>query len=327
MRRFPFFVFLLLLAIPGRLFASTEDYQYSDYQSQQGGASSNTDYRNSSYDVTGMDSSDYSDKSMWPNMTVFEMLGPMKHDGGSGHVNMTNWMTAFDFVRLKKGSWGFHADGAFRMTWLDGDQDANFELDRLFTVWVNMTVSYRLWGSTVLSGGVTPQWSSDFDSWVSDNFFFGAHVTLSGKLSESFSYTVGGAYAPQIGNTPWLPFFGFSWKLNPKWRLDLQATKLILMNKVSEGFSWGPFCAVTAGTWTVRHNKRHERFEWISGVAGVSTETGLGHWGRVRPKLLGDVGFSVWNRARFKSSNGDDEYASYRFKPGFYMRVGVQLSF
>lgn len=308
-------------------------YDYPAYQEQMREDSSTHGYSgggDASYDAMMGDYTGGSDSSsawVWPTMSYLEVLGPMKYSKGSGHAQVTSWTTSFDFVHMKKGRWGFNADGAFRMTWVDSSRDAYMDVDRLYTIWTNLNITYRLFGSTRLIVAVMPQWSSDFDSWVSENFYLGAHAVLSGKLNDNVRYVAGAAYAPQFGDSPWIPYVGVTWKLNDRWTLDLMAPRIALKNKVSEGFTWGPFFSIVSGTWTVKRNRRHERFEWRSCALGVFAETGLGQWGEVHPVLLTDVGVSCWNRGRFKSSSGNEEYASYRFEPGFYMRVGLQLKF
>ena len=319
----------------GRSFAQDANggYDYPNYEAQmkmEGGMSDFSDGGNSNYNPSINDfggDADSDSPGIWPSMSYLEMLGPMKYEKGDGHAKVTNWTTLFDFVHMSKGRWSFNADGAFRMSWIDGSRDATLDVDRLFTIWTNLNMSYRLFGQTRLVAALTPQWSSDFDSWVSDNFFLGGNVMLTGKLGEKGTYVAGFAYAPQLGDNPWIPYIGGKWKLNDRWTLDLMAPRFSLKNKVSDGFTWGPFISVMSGTWTVKRNRHHERFEWRSCLVGVSTETGLGQWGKVRPKLLADVGMSCWNRARFKSSDGDTDYDSYRFKPGFYVRVGLQFGF
>lgn len=314
---------------------SPEGYDYPDYQTQlkterQDGDFSDGGYSSYSYEPVGNDSAEGGRTDIvgiLPVMSYMELFGTMDTKKGSGHAKVTNWMTLFDFVNMSKGRWGFNADGAFRMTWVSSSGDADLDVDRLFTVWANLNVTYKLFGSAKLIAAITPQWSSDADSWVSDNFFLGGHVVLAGKLNDSVSYVAGAAYVPQLGDSPWIPYVGATWKMNERWTLDLTAPRFALKNKVSDGFSWGPFFSITSGVWTVKHNRRHERFEWRSCAIGVFTSTGLGQWGKVHPMLLADVGMSCWNRARYMSSNGDREYASYRFEPGFYLRVGLQLKF
>ena len=96
---------------------------------------------------------------------------------------------------------------------------------------------------------------------------------------------------------------------------------------MSEGLTWGPFVSVVSGTWTIHHDRRVRQFEWISGVAGVGADVGLGHWGSVRPRLVADVGFSFGNSGTIKTSNGSHELEKYHYDPGFYLRAGLQFEF
>ncbi len=279
------------------------------------------------YDMSGSGSAVDNERIYLPEQSFFEYLGPMKKKNGSGHATMKNWMTKLTLVSATTGSWRFDVDTAFRMSWFDGDKEADMDVSELYTIWLHMGATYRMWGSTYLTFGVNPEFSSDFDSWVARNFEMGAHLLLSSKLSDKFKYSIGLAYAPQLGDSPVLPFIGFSWQASPNWVVEMKGIRLSAMNKVTDYFSWGPFVSVVSGSWVVKHDRSHSRFEWRSGVAGLATETGLGQWGKVRPKLLVDAGFSFANTARFKTTNGRHELEKKSYDPGFYVRAGLNFSF
>ena len=97
--------------------------------------------------------------------------------------------------------------------------------------------------------------------------------------------------------------------------------------KVSDGLKWGPFVSVVSGTWTIHHDRRVRQFAWISGVAGIGADVGLGHWGSVRPRLVADVGFSFGNSGTIKTSNGSHDLEKYHYDPGFYLRAGLLFEF
>lgn len=305
---------------------------YEAYPSAQGGYSYNPAVNDNSYDpveydLSGTGGTNDGFYKYLPSQSIFEYLGPMKARNGEGHATLTNWHTRLGLADATSGSWRFSLDGTVRLTWFDGDKDAAMDVDRLYTIWLNLSASYKMWGSTYLTFGVNPEFSSDFDSWVARNFSLGGHLLLSSKLNERFKFTVGAGIAPQLGSTPVFPYVGFSWQASPTWLVEMQGTRLSAMNKVTDYFSWGPFVSVVAGSWVVKHNHGHARYQWVSGVAGLATETGLGQWGKVKPKLLLDAGFSFANNAKFKTTNGRHELEEQRFDPGFYLRAGLRFAF
>lgn len=331
---------ILTLAAAGLVCGNTND-PYADYadggyqsypqlnQGNQGYDPSINDssYDHVDYDISGGGGTNDSFNRYLPSQTIFEYLGPMSSRNGAGHATLTNWHTRLPLADAKSGSWRFNVDSTFRLTWFDGDKDAAMDVDRLYTIWMNLSASYNLRGSTYLTFGVNPEFSSDFDSWVARNFNMGGHLLISSKLNERFKYSLGVAIAPQLGDTPVFPFVGFSWQASPTWLIEMQGIRLSAMNKVTDYFSWGPFVSVVSGSWVVKHNHAHSRYEWRSGVAGLATELGLGTWGSVKPKLLLDAGFSFANSARFKTTNGKHEMETRHFDPGFYMRAGLRFSF
>lgn len=96
---------------------------------------------------------------------------------------------------------------------------------------------------------------------------------------------------------------------------------------MSDGLKWGPFVSVASGTWTIHHDRRVRQFAWISGVAGIGADVGLGHWGSVRPRLVADVGFSFGNSGTIKTSNGSHDLESTIMTPVFICVRGCYLSF
>lgn len=263
----------------------------------------------------------------FPSSSYYELLGPMKAKNGAGHIHLTNWTT---HIKLLKGQserffWGL--DTAFRMTWVHGKGEADVDVDRLYTIWLTASGGYRLSPSSWILAGFNPQISTDFDTWCSRDIYWGGHLSYKRKVSEMLTYSLGVAFSPQLGDSPIIPFFLVDWKINPEWTLKFEGIRLSVMNKVSDRFAWGPFCSLVSGTWTVNHNRHHERFEWTSGVLGITSETKLGKWGSLLPKLAVDVGMSFYNEARFKTVNGDDDLFKKRMDPGFYIKAGLQFHY
>lgn len=87
------------------------------------------------------------------------------------------------------------------------------DVDRLYTIWLNVNASYAITGKTRLVFGVTPQISTDFDTWTSHNIFLGGHVLLAGPLNDRFSYGIGIGCYPQLGDYPSCPLSSLNGKL------------------------------------------------------------------------------------------------------------------
>ncbi len=61
-----------------------------------------------------------------------------------------------------------------RLSWFNGKGADEMDVDRLYTIWLNVNASYAITGKTRLVFGVTPQISTDFDTWTSHNIFWEA---------------------------------------------------------------------------------------------------------------------------------------------------------
>lgn len=69
---------------------------------------------------------------------------------------------------------GFSSTAALRLSWFNGEGAREMDVDELYTIWLNVTASYKLRGKTSLVFGVTPQISTDFDTWTTHNLFSAA---------------------------------------------------------------------------------------------------------------------------------------------------------
>lgn len=176
---------------------------------------------NSSPAPTGENAS----KPVFPTQSYFELLGPMDSRNGHGSVNIQNWMTDLNLCRMSSGSWGFSSTAALRLSWFNGEGAREMDVDELYTIWLNVTASYKLRGKTSLVFGVTPQISTDFDTWTTHNLFFGGHALLAGPLNDRFSYGIGVGCYPQLGDFPLLPLIQFEWKATNNWTLQLEGSK------------------------------------------------------------------------------------------------------
>lgn len=319
------------------------DNPYADYSNN---SATNNEYVTTGYDASANDalysgydisSYDYDSNSSdtasgpyasIPKISYFEYLGPMSTRNGNGHATLTNWLTTFNLADVSSKSWRFDMDASFRLSWFDGKNDAAMDIHRLYTIWMNVGAHYNMWGKTFLTIGFNPEFSSDFDSWVARNFNLGGYLTVSSQVNDNFSFSAGMALVPQLGGSfPAIPYLGFRWQASPNWSVEMEGAKLKVIKKVTDYFSWGPFVSLVSGAWVVKHEYNHARYEWRSGIAGITTKTRLGTWGKAHPHLILDAGFSFANSARFRTTNGKHTLSKKHYDPGFYMRAGLNFAF
>lgn len=68
----------------------------------------------------------------------------MDSRNGHGSVNIQNWMTDLNLCRMSSGSWGFSSTAALRLSWFNGEGAREMDVDELYTIWLNVTASYKL---------------------------------------------------------------------------------------------------------------------------------------------------------------------------------------
>ena len=128
------------------------------------------------YDSAPAPAGESASRPVFPTQSYFELLGPMDSRNGRGSVDIQNWMTDLNLCRMSSGSWNFSSTAALRLSWFNGKGADEMDVDRLYTIWLNVNASYAITGKTRLVFGVTPQISTDFDTWTSHNIFLGGHV-------------------------------------------------------------------------------------------------------------------------------------------------------
>lgn len=124
------------------LAAQAETLPYPDSDSSDGYDSAYyAEAYSGSYHSTPAPKSESSSKSIFPTQSYFELLGPMDSRNGHGHVNIQNWVTDVNLCRMSSGSWNFSAITGLRMTWFNGQGADEMDVDRLYTIWLNMNAS------------------------------------------------------------------------------------------------------------------------------------------------------------------------------------------
>ena len=309
----------------------------ADYVAYPDQSDSLTDasYADSGYDAS-LSASDYhgpylsssqNPKSYIPSQIQMEYLGHMGYKGGRGSAKLTSMGVQFNLFGHKGNKFAMHSDVGFRMAWFDSTGDGWMDENRFYTVVLRMNGEYSLTQKTSLVMGFNPQISTDGDTWTGKAIYFGGFLGFKSEWSSNLKYGFGLSYSPQFGSSPWLPFISLSWQMNNKWRLEMEGTRLAMLQKVSDGFTWGPFVGIVTGAWSVKHDRSTRQFQWTSGVAGISSSIGLGKWGTWRPRLTSDLGFSFSNVGKINTSTGRHEIYKRNYDSGFYMRLGLQFGF
>ncbi len=271
--------------------------------------------------------SSYTSQFLWPTRAGYELLGPMDSRNGRGSLDVQHWAFMLNIGQYDSGNW--HADfrAGMRMSWFNGSGAAELDVERLYTVRMQFNASYRFSDATRLLFGIDPQISTDFDTWTNKNIYFGGYAMIAGKVNDSLRGGIGIGYYPQLGSFPLLPVAQFTWHRDANHYLQLEGLRLAYNTKVSDGFTWGPFVGVSSGTWTVNRHRQTHQLRWVSGVAGVGLDIGLGKWGSAKPRLKTDLGFTFGNSGSIHTSNGRHELEKYHYDPGFYLRAGLEFNF
>ncbi len=286
------------------------------------------------YNTPGYDTAAYYEnesssisKAYLPTQTYYEFLGPMDSHRGPGHLSIQHWALRTNVGQWQSGKWGGEFKASLRASWFDGAGAARLDVDRLYTIGISADASYQVGDRYRLMFGVTPQISTDFDTWSNKDIYFGGHIVFAGQVNEKLSGGIGIAYYPQLGSWPLLPVLQFNYKLDDYRSLELEGLRFSYKMKVNDAFTWGPFVNVSSGTWTVNRHRQTHQLQWTSGVAGLCFDIGLGKWGSATPRLVTDVGFTFGNSGSINTSNGRHELEKYHYNPGFYLRAALNFNF
>jgi len=257
-----------------------------------------------------------------------EYLGKMSISGQSARTQVTNAFFAVPLTRRPAwGRWRFDAKASGRVTWINTCGHDVIDEDTLYTLGLHAALSYQTTANSSVQLGFTPQLSSDLDVMSSQNFYWGGYAAFSAKYSDHLSYTAGLALMPDYYDRYVFPVFNLNWRYAPAWELQVQASRVSVVNVASERFHWGPFFQWNAGIWTVHRHGRTQQLRMTNCIAGFGTSYDAKLRSGTTLHFVGDVGTAFYNTFRVRDKHGDHTLERYRTHPGWYARLGVQVRF
>lgn len=295
----------------------------------------------SSYeDVLGVDpiystpssstSAGFRQRAFVPDCAYVEYMGKMSISAQSARTQVMNAFISLPLTSAALHSWGkWHWDTRLsgRMTWINTDGDDVIGEDTLYTVGFQAALSYRVTCNSQFTLAFTPQISSDLDVMTSQIFFWGGYAAFSSRVSDRLSYTAGLAFMPDYYEHYVFPLINLSWQCAPVWQLQIQASRLSVVNVAHENFHWGPFIQWNAGIWTVQRQGHTQQLRMTNCIAGLSTSYDCHLQGGTVLRFVGDLGTAFYSTFRVRDKRGDHTLEKYRTHPGWYMRLGVQVQF
>lgn len=265
-----------------------------------------------------------------PNNAYLEYFGNMSLSGQSARLQVFNAYLALPLTSPERAAlWGWHLDAtaSLRVTWLDSTGERVLDENRLYSLGIQAGLSHKLGQRSQIQFGGIGLYSSDFDVASADNFYLGCYAAFSSQYGDRLRYTVGMAFMPDFYENYVYPMMNVAWRYDPQWELNIQASRLSLLQVSHEKFHWGPFLQWNASRWTVRRNRHTEQFRMTGLIIGCGATYDAATASGARVSLLGDLGCSFYNTFRICDKKGHHTLEKYHAHPGLYARVGVQLLF
>ncbi len=259
-----------------------------------------------------------------------EHFGQHRLKGTNSRVEFTNIYLTMPLVDPRVyHTMGWHLDVKLNMryTWLNSTGPDFVDEGSLYTNGLLISVNRKLGQKGQFIFGLTPQLSTDFDVLTSSSFYFGAYVAFAYEVSDRLRFTLGVSYMSRYYEHDLFPLIGLSWEAKPNWFLRVEATRLSYMNKLWQGFEWGPFLQWNSLLWTVKRDRRTQQMHAESFTAGVSAQYLLSLSGGEALMIMADVGMNLDQEIEFRDKRNSRTIDRYKGETGFYARFGIELYF
>lgn len=224
-------------------------------------------------------------------------------------------------------NWMFNASLNAEMTLVDTEGSLDLRRNELYHISLPVSAIIPQDNGNCYVFAVSPTLASDF---VHAGHAF--HLNLLGsykvKHSESFSYSVGLAYAPMAGSWSLLPVVSCEWQMTPEWQLRLNGYKVSVMRDMGQGLTAGVFAQTGGGSWAVDTPSGTRLLRVRSLIAGITAEYDFSQPGQTKRQVTLSLGSTLTTAVDVCRFNSDrDRDAGYHYHPGLYVSGGVDFRF
>ncbi len=296
--------------------AATMNYDYSfpetDYQEMASGSASSAKLHYRPFNFFG------------------EHFGQYRIKGTNSRVEYTNIYLTLPLMDPRQyHAWGWHLDTKLNMryTWMNSTGPDFVDEGSLYTNGLLVSLYRKVGSKGQFILGMTPQISTDFDVMSSSSFYFGAYAAFAYEVSDRLRFTLGVSYMARYYKEDLFPLIGLSWEARPNWFVRIEATRLSYMNKLWQGFEWGPFVQWNSLLWTVKRDRETQQMRSESYTAGVSCQYLLPLSGGQSLMIMADAGLNFDQTIDFRDKRDNYTIDRYKGEAGFYARFGFELYF
>ncbi len=223
--------------------------------------------------------------------------------------------------------WMFNASFNAEVTFLDADGAFHLKRNRVYQLSLPLSVIVPRENGNMLVLAVSPSLSSDFVH-SAHSFHFNMLGSYRIKHSESFSYSVGLAYAPTAGNWSVMPVVTFDWQMSSDWSLHLSGYRLAAMRDMGQGLEAGLFVQTAGGSWAVDTQVGTRLLRVRSLVVGATAEYDFSKPEETKRIVALSLGCTLATAADICHYDSDRKrLESHHYHPGLFVSASVDFRF
>ena len=270
------------------------------------------------------------DSGVAPSFAEVTYISRMRQRHGGSDMSMQRFDVTLPLSDPRKSRWNnFYINAELDINFTNFNTGGSLHLDHesMYNLAAPVSLIYTRPNGNRLIFGVAPEIATDGDA-IAKGMDLAAFAMYTIKHSKNFKYTLGAALSPRFAVNGLVPFFGFEWKPNTQWTVQMKGYKMAALYHVNNKLSVGPFMAGEGGIWAVDTARGEELFRIRSLVMGVTAEYDFSAPGETKRIMTFSIGSNVATHAEFLKRNADkDTVESHHYKPAFYISGGVDFRF
>lgn len=224
-------------------------------------------------------------------------------------------------------NWMFNASLNAEVTFMNPEGAFDLRRNELYQLSMPLSVLVPHKESNMMVFAVSPSLASDFVH-RAHSFHFNMLGTYRISCSESFSYSVGLAYAPTAGDWSIMPVLTFDWQVTPEWVIYMSGYKVAAMRDMGQGLRAGVFVQTAGGSWAVDTPSGTRLLRVRSLVSGVTTEYDFSKPGQTKRIVALSLGCTLATAADICEFNSDrNREESHHYHPGLFVSGCVDFRF
>lgn len=273
---------------------------------------------------------DLPDTGLAPSFGEITYISRMRERHGGSHLSMQRYELTIPLSDPRKTRWNdinINAQLDTEITVFNAGGSLTLKNEVMYNIALPISFIKSLPNGNNFIAGFASNLSTDGHA-IEHGIDVSAYAMYTMKKSDTLSFTIGAGVSPRFAKYIVGPIFGFEWKPNRDWTIDMSGYHLSALYKVNERLRVGPFATAEGGNWAVETPTGDKYFRLNALILGLTGEYNFAEAGQSKRIFNLSVGSNVATRADFMKRNaGKDSVQTHHYKPALYVSAEVDFRF